>query len=179
MSGDRLKTTLVVLVVLFGVYWFWNDLPFGDWIRDKAGGRGPDSPELRAADLRGRIKKAQAFSLEVQSRLDAYKTRFQGEEAMVLDRAFLDRNGSMALSPLRADWYELRSELPEFLEKHRKYRELLRDAASDLSPAKVNENWTLPERANSWNQALDETITARIQKLPQFMELANQLRYPR
>jgi hypothetical protein len=179
MSGDRLKTTLVVLVVLFGVYWFWNELPFGDWIRDKAGGRGPDSPELRAADLRGRLKKSQAFSLEVQSRLDAYKARLEGWEAAVLDRAFLDRTGTMALSPLRAEWYELRSELPEFLEKHRKYRELLREAQSDLSPAKVNENWTLPERANNWNQALDETITARIQKLPQFMELANQLRYPR
>src|SRR5439155_26655019 len=117
---------------------------------------GGESPELNASDLRGRIRAASHYALEVQSRLDAYKARFDCPESTILDQAFLDPDGPLAIHPLRKDWYSIRSELPQFLEKHRTYQDLLQRAESEimLGQAKVKEHWTLPERANAWSRSL-------------------------
>jgi hypothetical protein len=163
---------LAVAVALLAVgYVFLNDTRPAPPPR---GGGG--NQELRAADLRGRLSKAEAYAQEVNSRLDAYRSRFDCDEALLLDRCFLDPDGPLAIHPLRKQWYELRSELPEYLEKHRVYLSMLREAAADLSPAKVDENYGLPERATAWSNYLDHAITARTRKLPMFTQVARTIK---
>ncbi len=178
MSGDKLKTTAIVLIILFLVYLFWSDFRIPDWIKE--GGRGrtqAESPELRAADLRGRLRKAEAYTLEVSSRLDAYRARFDCPEAQLLDRVFLDPDGYLSVHPLRREWYAMRMELPEYLEKQKVFLTLLREARSDLTPDKVTQNWTLPERATAWNDYLAEAIAARTRKFPMFDNVVRRVQF--
>jgi hypothetical protein len=176
------KTWLVILGLIVAFFLGAHPEIVRSWI-DSFGanerGRGPrgEGPELNAADLGGRIREASQYALEVQSRLDAYKARFDCPEAMLLDRAFLDRDGPLALHPLRKDWYTIRAELPQFLDKHRIYQDLLRQAEAEvvLSPENVRKHWTLPERANSWSRSLDDAITQRSRKLPMFTVVARRL----
>jgi hypothetical protein len=182
LVSESWKVLLVVLAVIVVLYLanhpeiLRNSISQSDEI-----GSGPssggESPELNASDLRGRIRAASHYALEVQSRLDAYKARFDCPEATLLDRAFLDPDGALAIHPLRKDWYSIRSELPQFLEKHRTYQDLLQRAESEimLSQAKVKEHWTLPERADAWSRSLDDAITQRTRKLPLFTRVAHQL----
>lgn len=176
------KPTLVVLGIIVAFYLGSHPETVRGWISslddERSGRNSPaESPDLNAADLRGRIREASQYALEVQSRLDAYKARFDCPEAMLLDRAFLDPDGPLSIHPLRKEYYAIRTELPEFIEKHRVYQDLLRRAESEImvSPAKLKEHWTLPERAMSWSQTLDDAITQRSRKLPMFTTVAHQL----
>jgi len=176
------KALLVVLAILVALYLANHPEVVRNFVSpfeeiSSAPSSGGESPELNASDLRGRIRAASHYALEVQSRLDAYKARFDCPEATLLDRAFLDPDGALAIHPLRKDWYSIRSELPQFLEKHRTYQDLLQRAESEimLSQAKVKEHWTLPERADAWSRSLDDAITQRTRKLPMFTRVAYQL----
>jgi hypothetical protein len=176
------RTWLIVLGLIVAFFLGAHPEIIRSWI-DSLGSNEPgqrpsgEGPELNTAELAGRIREATQYALEVQSRLDAYKARFDCPEALLLDRAFLDRDGPLALHPLRKDWYAIRTHLPQFLEKHRVYRDLLRRAESEimLSPENVRKHWTLPERANAWTRSLDDAITQASRKLPMFTVVARQL----
>jgi hypothetical protein len=177
-----LKATLIVLAVLVVVFAVCNPEAVRSWLRsfdDWVSGRSPsnETPELSEAELRGRIRAARQYALEVQSRLDAYKARFDCPATELLDRAFLDPESPLALHRLRKDWYAIRRELPEFLEKHRSYQDFLQRAETEImdNPTKVKEYWTLPERANVWSRSLADTIAQRTRKLPTFTILAQQV----
>jgi len=182
MQQSSWKLWLIVLAIIAAFYLGCHpEVIRGliNWFEDDNGSRSAvtESPELSTADLRGRIREASQYALEVQARLDAYKARFDCPEAMLLDRAFLDTDGPLSIHPLRKEWYAIRTELPQFVEKHRAYQDLLRRAESEImqNPAKVKEYWTLPERANAWSHSLDDAITQRTRKLPMFTVVAHQL----
>ena len=143
-------------------------------VRDGKGGDDGPIPGLRESQVRGRIRQAAQFHTEVGSRLDAYKARFDCEAAAVLDEAFLDTTGVLAVHPLRKEWYELRRELSEFLETHEYYRQALDHAEAEVmgNPARVADYNTLPGRAMAWDRSLDQAITERVRKLPKYTELA-------
>jgi hypothetical protein len=159
------KTWLVVLGLIVAFFLGAHPEIIRSWINSSTSneaGQSPsnEGPELNAADLGGRIREAILYAVEVQSRLDAYKARFDCPEALLLDRAFLDPDGPLALHPLRKDWYAMRASLPQFLEKHRVYRDLLQRADSEilLSSDNVRKHWTLPVRANAWSRSLDDAM---------------------
>jgi hypothetical protein len=176
------KTWLLVLGLIVAFFLGAHPEIIRSWIdsfgSNEPGQRpGAEGSELNTADLAGRIREASQYALEVQSRLDAYKARFDCPEAQLLDRAFLDCDGPLALHPLRKDWYTIRADLPQFIDKHRVYRDLLHRAESEIiqSPENVRIHWTLPERANSWSRSLDDAITQSSRKLPMFTIVARQL----
>jgi hypothetical protein len=181
-ASTKTKAILIVIAVLLIVYSLCNPDQVRwmlDWTGDGQRERPPrtESPELSEAELRGRLRAARQYGLELQSRLEAYNARFTCPEAELLDRAFLEPDGILALDPRRRDWYSMRTELGELLEKHRVYQNRLLLAESEIpgNPAKVREYWTLPERANAWGYSLDDVIARRARKLPTFTVIAKQL----
>jgi hypothetical protein len=176
------KIWLIILGIIVAFYLGSHPEIIRGWINafegtDGSSSAATENPELTTADLRGRIRDASQYALEVQARLDAYKARFDCPEAMLLDRAFLDTDGPLSIHPLRKEWYAIRTELPQFLEKHRAYQDLLRRADSEImqNSAKVKEYWTLPAQASAWSHSLDDAITQRTRKLPMFTVVAHQL----
>jgi hypothetical protein len=132
--------------------------------------------DLERAELKGRLEHALSYGKEVQSRLDAYKARFDCREAQLLDEAFLEPTGPLALSPLRKDWFEARRTLTEYLEKDRLYMQKCRTAISAVSrPDKAEEWMDFPEEFMAWSAELDEAITERTRKLPLFTRVALEL----
>src|SRR5690349_18460583 len=107
------------------MYLFATDFRVPDWLPGRAPKQPEWTPELRAADLRGRLKKAESYCRECESRLTAYQARFQGPESDLLDLCLLEPDGPLALSNYRSEWYEMRRELSDFLERHRKFLQLL------------------------------------------------------
>jgi hypothetical protein len=172
MNQPWWKTALIAAAVVAAV----SLLVRPEWLQELLrvrDGKGGDEG-YRESQLRGRIRQAAQFHSEVGSRLDAYKARFDCEAAAVLDEAFLDTTGVLAVHPLRKEWYELRRELSEFLETHEYYRQALAHAEAEImgSPARVADYNTLPGRAMAWDRLLDQAITERVRKLPKYTELA-------
>jgi hypothetical protein len=176
MNQPWWKTALIVAAVLAGAFVCFRAETVIDFLKGRGGKGGNDwpPPDLSEAQLRGRLRQASQYHAEVASRLDAYRARFDCEAALVLDAAFLDPDGALAVHPLRKEWHEMRRELSEFLEVDAFYREILDRAEAEIAgnPAKVAEYGALPGRAMSWSRSLDDAISQRIRKLPKFTRLA-------
>src|SRR5262249_47029788 len=136
-----------------------------------------DTPtDLDRAELKGRLEHALSYAKEVQSRLDSYKALFSCPASQLLDEAFLEPSSPLSIHPLRKDWYEMRPELTEYLEKHRHYVQKCRAAISAVSrPEKAEEWMDFPDECIAWSSELDEAITERTRKLPLFTRVAVEL----
>ena len=177
MPNNKFKTVAVVTVILVVVCLLCNDFELPDWIKARGTRSQGDNPELRMADLRGRLHASEEYSLEVSNRLDAYQTRFNSPDAQLLDEVFLDPQGYCSVHPLRREWAQMRSELREFTEKHSVFLKQLREAAADLTPDKVDQYWTLPERANAWSKYLDDAIRQRSSKFAMWDQVVRRVHW--
>ena len=149
---DKMKNVGAVVVCVLIAYLLFSGFHVPDWIKimGKDTNTSKETPELQAADLRGRLRTAEAYTLEVNSRLEAYKARFESPDAQLLDRVFLDPDGYCSTHPLRKDWYEMRRELTEYLEKHRVFLTLL--SGSEIEHVQPRKGRHLLEPARAGNQ---------------------------
>src|SRR5262249_6806334 len=130
--------------------------------------------KVSRAELAGKIEKQLTFALEVKDRLDAYVRQF-GDDGRLLDEAFFD--GQWANHPMRAEWFELRREVPELVKKHDALISELRRAKGSVSRGDNPDEWEdLPEEAESASDELNRAIQDRNRRVATYRRLADQLR---
>jgi hypothetical protein len=130
--------------------------------------------KVSRAELLGRIEKQTTFALEVKDRLDAYVRQF-GDDGRLLDEMFFERE--WANDQRRAEWFELRREVPELVRKVDALIALLRSAKTSLSRGDSIEEWQdLPDEAESASDELNRSIQDRNRRVATYTKLADQLR---
>jgi hypothetical protein len=144
------------------------------WVSGLGGPSQRRREKVSRAELSGKIEKQLTFALEVKDRLDAYARQF-GDDGRLLDQMFFE--GQWANHSMRAEWYELRREVPELVKKHDALIGELRRAKASVSRGDNTDEWEdLPEEAESASDELNHAIQDRNRRVATYTKLAERLR---
>jgi hypothetical protein len=144
------------------------------WVSGLGGSGHRRREKISRAELLGKIEKQLTFALEVKDRLDAFVRQF-GDNRRLLDEIFFD--GQWANHPMRAEWFELRREVPELVRKHDALIAELRAAKSRVGSGDSIEEWEdLPDEAESASDELNSAIQERNRRVATYTKIADQLR---
>ena len=137
--------------------------------------------KLERAEVLGKLQHGLMLLEEVKSRLSAYESQFQGPDAQALDAMCFEEGGLFANQhQLRARYFVLRSEAPQWTQKHDAYIVALRRGVSEVSHSDDLEGLSnLADEAVEWSNGLDRDIADRNRKLASFVMTLRRLQMGR